>query len=128
MLSNEFTKTFARGRYTARTLEKDVILYRAGSSRELIDPDKYLGQFFSKDKPISEIQVRIDKAILPKWPGGAISQIDMIFEVKVPVGTVVYSGKAGYQSGVFVGQTKQIVIPRELRKNLQILKTTPIKK
>jgi hypothetical protein len=128
VLSNEFTKTFARGRYTARTLEKDVILYRAGSSRELIDPDKYLGQFFSKDKPISEIQVRIDKAILPKWPGGAISQIDMIFEVKVPAGTVVYSGKAGYQSGVFVGQTKQIVIPRELRKNLQILKTTPIKK
>jgi hypothetical protein len=26
VLSNEFTKTFARGRYTARTLEKDVIL------------------------------------------------------------------------------------------------------
>jgi len=119
---------FNKGRYTVKTLEKDVVLYRAGSFRELIDPDKYLGQFFSKDKPISELQVRIDKAILPVWPDGAISQIDTIFEVKVPAGTIVYSGKAGYQKGAFVGQTKQIVIPKGLRKNIQILKATPIKK
>jgi hypothetical protein len=121
-LPNKVAATFDKGKYTARVLEKDMILYRAGSK------NAPLGQYFSKDKPISEVQVRINKALPHVWGDGTVSNIDTVFKVKVPAGTVIYTGRVGYQTGSFVGQTQQIVIPKKLQKNIQILEAIPIKK
>ncbi len=103
-LSDDLATTFSGGRYTSRILEEDIILYRAGTA------DRPFGQFFSKDMPISEIQTRIDKAVLPIWPGGAKSPIDTVFKVQIPAGTTIYTGRIGSQGGHFVGGTQQIVV------------------
>lgn len=69
------------------------MLYRAGAS------DKPLGQFFSSEPPVGVAQTRIDKAVLPEWPGGAKSTIDTSFKIKIPAGTRVYIGEVGSQRG-----------------------------
>ena len=60
--------------------------------------------------PTGVVQTRIDKAVLPEWPGGAKSPIDTVFSVKIPAGTQVYVGEVGSQGGFYVGGTKQIVV------------------
>lgn len=103
-LSDDMAGTFAGGRYKAITLDDDIVMHRAGTV------DKPLGQFFSLDPPTSEIQSRIDKAVLPVWPGGAVSPIDSAFDVRIPAGTQVYVGEVGSQGGAFVGGTQQIIV------------------
>ncbi|WP_415896098.1 RHS repeat domain-containing protein [Neptuniibacter sp. PT34_22] len=103
-LSDAMAETFSGGRYKAVTLEEDIVMHRAGTA------DKPLGQFFSLDPPTSEIQSRIDKAVLPVWPGGAVSPIDSSFDVKIPAGTEVYVGEVGSQGGAYVGGTEQIIV------------------
>ncbi|MCF6252869.1 MAG: hypothetical protein L3J75_16610 [Methylococcaceae bacterium] len=105
-LPNNIADTFAGGKYQVVTLEKDTILSRAGTAGQP------LGQFFDLDTPSSVMQTRIDKAILPVWPGGAKSPIDTAFEIKIPAGTKVYVGEVGSQGGAFVGGTQQIVVPK----------------
>ena len=121
-LSDDLAGTFAGGRYSSRVLEKDMFLYRAGTA------ERPLGQFFSKDKPLSVIQTRIDKAILPVWPGGAKSAIDRIFKVKIPAGTTIHTGRVGSQGGHFVGGRQQIVVEKPwLIKGIKILGDSPLK-
>ena len=116
------SETFAGGRYTSRVLKKDIILYRAGKS------DTPLGQFFSKDKPVSEIQARIDKAVLPEWEDGSKSVIDTVFKVKIPAGTTIHTGKVSSQGGHYVGGTQQIVIEKPwLIEGVEVLSSNPIK-
>ncbi len=120
-LSSGVVDTFAGGRYTTRTLEKDITLYRAGSS------EFEFGQYFSKDKPKGVIQARIDKAILPVWSNGMESVIDTVYTFRVPAGTEVHVGKISSQGGYFVGGTQQIVIENNLWKNLQLIKKESLK-
>jgi len=81
-----------------------MILYRAGKK------NVPLGQFFSVDAPVSELQVRIDKAILPVWPDGSKSVIDTGYKIKIPKGTVVHVEKIAPQGGFYLGGTEQILI------------------
>lgn len=103
-LPNNLAETFAGGRYREVVLRKDTVLYRSGES------GKPLGQFFDTVPPRGVIQARMDKAILPEWPGGAKSPIDSAFAVKIPAGTKVYVGEVGSQGGHFVGGSRQIVV------------------
>ncbi len=103
-LSNNLSGTFAGGKYTVFELEKDTILYRAGVK------GTPLGQFFSKEIPESVIQTRIDKAVLPVWPGGGKSPLDTTYGILIPKGTKVYSGEVGTQNGFYLGGTQQIVV------------------
>ncbi len=59
---------------------------------------------------MSVLQTRIDKAILPKWPGGARSVINQGFKVKIPKGTNIYIGEVAPQGGIYLGGTQQIVV------------------
>jgi hypothetical protein len=103
-LDDGIAGSFSGGRYKVVSLKEDTILYRAGT-----ESNPY-GQFFSVEPPISEIQTRIDKAVLPVWPGGGKSPIDTVFELKIPAGTKVYVGEVGSQSTAFIGGTEQIVV------------------
>jgi RHS repeat-associated protein len=121
-LPKDLAGTFAGGRYSTRVLDEDMVLYRAGVSKEPY------GQFFSKDRPLSEIQARIDKAVLPQWPGGSVSPIDSVHKFLIPKGTVIHTGKVSSQGGHFVGGTKQIVIERPwFNSGIKLLNTTPLK-
>jgi RHS repeat-associated protein len=104
-LDPDLENTFLGRKYASYILEEDVILYRAGKK------DVPLGQFFSKDAPtISELQVRIDKAILPIWPDGSKSIIDTGYKIQIPKGTVLHIGEIAPQGGIYVGGTEQILI------------------
>ena len=106
----------------AVVLENDKILYRAGIS------DRPFGEFFSQEPPVSVLQARIDKAILPVWPSGAISQIDTSFSIKIPAGTTVYVGDVGTQSGFYIGGTQQIIVPKSWAvKGAQVINSSPLK-
>ena len=105
-LSDDLAGTFAGGRYNEVILEADTILYRAGKE------GTPLGQFFSTEVPQGILQTRIDKAVLPVWPGGGTSPINAAFGIKIPAGTKVFTGNVGTQGGVFVGGTPQIVVPK----------------
>lgn len=90
-LAESMAGTFTGSRYKEIELASDTVLYRAGTAKQP------LGQFFSSEPPLSVLQTRIDKAVLPVWPGGAKSPIDTSFEVKIPAGTKVYVGEAPHK-------------------------------
>ena len=122
-LPDELAATFGRGKYASRVIDEDIILYRAGTKNQP------LGQFFSKDAPVSEVQARIDKAILPEWPGGGKSPVDTVFKVKMPKGTTVHTGKVASQGGFYVGGTQQVVIEKPwLIKGVTVMDSWPIVK
>ncbi|EOF5101318.1 hypothetical protein ACK1QP_004714, partial [Salmonella enterica] len=104
-LSDDLAGTFAGGKYRELILSQDTELYRASVE------GRPFGQFFSLDKPQSVLQTRIDKAVLPNWPGGGTSPLDSVFKLKIPAGTKVYVGDVGYQNGIYLGGTQQIVVP-----------------
>jgi len=105
-LSSKYASTFMGGRYTVRVLTQDEVFYRAGIS----DPGKQLGEFFSKDPPVSVIQTRIDRAIPPRWPNGISAPLDTGFAVLIPKGTTVYEGTIAPQGEIYLGGTMQTVI------------------
>ena len=96
-LDDNLAATFSGGRYKVVQLEQDTTLYRGGTASQP------LGQFFSEDSPQSVLQTRIDKAVLPVWPGGGTSPLDTSFAVKIPAGTQVYVGEVGSQRWVLRG-------------------------
>ncbi|WP_454835974.1 two-partner secretion domain-containing protein [Pseudomonas lini] len=121
-LTDNIAETFSGGRYSVVTLDKDTVLYRAGTA------DKPLGQFFSSEPPVGVIQTRIDKAVLPEWPGGAKSPIDTTFEIRIPAGTKVYVGEVGSQGGFYVGGTQQIVVEKPwLIDGVKVISSSPLK-
>ncbi len=101
-LDDNLATTFSGGRYKVVQLEQDTVLYRGGTA------DQPLGQFFSEDSPQSVLQTRVDKAVLPTWPGGGTSLLDTSFAVKIPAGTQVYVGEVGSQGGLYVEGTEQV--------------------
>lgn len=121
-LADDLAGTFSGGAYKEVVLQNDTVLYRAGTA------DRPLGQFFSQEKPDGIIQTRIDKAVLPVWPGGAKSPIDTSFAVKIPAGTKVYVGKVGTQEGFYVGSTEQIVVVKPWAiEGVNVLEARPLK-
>ncbi|MES2887972.1 MAG: hypothetical protein V4739_08150 [Pseudomonadota bacterium] len=113
--------TFAGGRYSVFQLADDTLLYRAGTA------DKPFGQFFDTVPPQGVLQTRIDKAVLPVWPGGGTSPLDTAFAVKVPKGTTVYVGETGSQGGFYVGGTQQVVVPKPWTiDGVQVISSTPL--
>lgn len=119
---------FAGGRYDEVALGQDTTLYRGG------DSDRALGQWFTREKPQSVAQVRIDTAVKPQWidpqtgvMAGA-SPVDTVYEVKIPAGTKVYPGPTGYQGGVYVGGAEQIFVPKPWRiPGVQVTGSEPLK-
>ncbi|HEY2567141.1 MAG TPA: hypothetical protein VGH95_05505 [Candidatus Aquirickettsiella sp.] len=103
-IPNKFANSFSGYRYKSYQLKENFVFYRAGSSE---DP---MGRFFSFDKPISELQVRIDKAVLPVWSDGGNSVVDTGYAIRIPKGSVVHMGNTAQQGGIFLGGTKQIYI------------------
>jgi filamentous hemagglutinin len=121
-LADDLAKTFSGAKYTTVTLEKDTVFYRAGTA------DSPLGQFFSQEVPISAVQTRIDKAVLPVWPSGGTSPLDSAFTVKIPAGTQIHIGEVGSQGGMYVGGTTQIVIPKPWTiPGVEVINSTPLK-
>jgi hypothetical protein len=115
--------TFMGREYKAYELQEDVVLPRAG------EEGKGLGQYFSRDAPVSEIQTRIDKAVLPKWPNGDTSTIDFVHHVKIPSGTVVYVGEIANQGGFYLGGTQQIVVVQPWNvPGVKVISSTPLGK
>lgn len=121
-LPDNITGTFVGGKYSAVTLERDTVLYRAGTA------EQPLGQFFSRKPPASIIQTRIDKAVLPEWPSGGKSPIDTTFAVKIPKEMEVYVGEVGSQGGFYVGGSQQVVVPRPWAiEGVEVMNSTPLK-
>ncbi len=121
-LDDRLAETFAGGRYTRVVLEKDTILRRAGVE------DQPLGQFFGQEAQSGVLQTRIDKAVLPEWPGGGKSPIDTAFDVKIPAGTEVYIGEVGSQGGFYVGGTEQIVVVKPwMIEGVEVMGASPLK-
>lgn len=104
LLPNDLGVTFTGSRYESYKLLDDVVLHRAGTKL------KPFGQSFSFDRPISELQTRIDKAVLPEWPTGGISPIDTGFGIRIPKGSIVHVGDVANQGGLFMGGTRQVVV------------------
>jgi hypothetical protein len=121
-LADDLAGTFAGGRYDVVELQQDTVLYRAGTA------DRPLGQFFSQEPPTSIVQTRVDKAVLPEWPGGGKSPLDTSFAVKIPQGTRVYVGEVGSQGGFYVGGTQQIVVvkPWSIR-GVEVMESRPLR-
>jgi RHS repeat-associated protein len=105
-LPDDLAGTFAGGRYQEVVLSAHTVLHRAGEA------NKPLGQFFDTTPAQGVLQARIDKAVLPRWPGGGTSPIDTTHAVQVPAGTKVYVGPVSSQGGSFVGGTQQVVVPK----------------
>jgi hypothetical protein len=117
-LVDDLAGTFSGGRYREVILEADTVLYRAGTA------NKPFGQFFSSEAPAGILQTRIDKAVLPRWPGGGTSPIDTGFALQIPKGTRVFVGEVGSQGGMFVGGTQQIVVVKPWTiKGVEVLKS-----
>jgi hypothetical protein len=105
VLDNKYARTFSGYKYKSYTLKEDTILYRVGSK------DKGFGDYLSFNKPNSEIQSRVDKAIRYEWEDGSKSIIDNVYEIIVPKGTRVHVGITSNQRDFYLGGTHQIVIP-----------------
>lgn len=67
------------------------------------------GSWWTRTKPISEIQARIDNAIKPEW-----NNFNELSEITVPKGYALKSwqGRASYQGGIYVGEGEQFYIER----------------
>ena len=84
-------------------LEEGETLYRVHSE------GRAGGSWWTRTKPVSEIQARIDNAIKPEW-----NNFNELSEITVPKGYALKSwqGQASYQGGVYVGEGEQFYIER----------------
>jgi hypothetical protein len=122
LLTRRPASSFLGQRYSSFRLDEDLILYRAGSDNQS------LGEYFSLDRPDSELQLRIDKAVRPSWPDGGKSIIDTTYQVKIPKGVNVHIGEVAPQGDIFLGGTQQIFIQKPwLISGVEILNKYPLK-
>lgn len=95
-------KNFYGGRYNVNVLEEDTIFYRAGQS------GKPLGQWFTSEAPESVAKVRIDTAVKPQWINQTTGEltgtsiVDTAYAIKIPKGTITYTGPVGPQGGEYI--------------------------
>ncbi|MFB0582838.1 hypothetical protein, partial [Aeromonas salmonicida] len=81
-----------------------------------------------REPPIGVVQTRIDKAVLPEWPGGAKSPINTTFAIKIPAGTKVYAGEVGSQGGFYIDGSQQIVVQKPwLIDGVKVISSSPLK-
>lgn len=118
---------FAGGRYDEVILSEDTTLYRGGKA------GTPLGQWFTRDRPRSVAQIRIDTAVLPHWvhpvTGSSMgsSPIDTVFTVRVPKGATIYLGPVANQGGVYKGVGEQIFISKPwLIPGLKVIRSEPL--
>ena len=106
------------------------MLYRAGEA------GTPLGQWFTREPPISAAQVRIDSAVKPQWidPKSGVltgtSNLDTVYAVRIPKGTTIYEGPVSNQGGVYLGgpNTSQVFVETPWSvKSVEVLGSTPIK-
>ena len=96
-------KNFYGGRYNVNILEEDTIFYRAGQL------DKPLGQWFTSEVPESVAKVRIDTAVKTQWIHQTTGEltgtsiVDTAYAIKIPKGTITYTGPIGPQGGASCG-------------------------
>ncbi|MCS5709795.1 hypothetical protein CC99x_012885 [Candidatus Berkiella cookevillensis] len=105
-IPKEKALSFMGGKYSSYVLKEDSLLWRAG------DSENGFGQFFSNIKPVSEIQARIDRAILPIWPDNGVSILENAYCVKIPKGAVVHIGLTAPQGGMLLGGTQQVYVKK----------------
>ena len=121
--------TFRSGKYNVNVLDENTVLYRAGDSTH-----SPLGQYFTAESPASVADVRINSAVKPQWidpKTGALtgtSNIDAVFGIEIPKGTVTYSGPAGYQGEIYIGGKEQIFISKPWNLDgVKVISSTPLK-
>lgn len=120
-LTRRPTLSFLGQRYSSFKLDEDLVVYRAGSG------NRSLGEYFSLDKPGSELQLRIDKAVRPSWPEGGKSIVDTAYQVKIPKGTIVHVGEVAPQGDIFLGGTQQIFVQKPwLIPGVEVLNKYPL--
>ncbi len=102
-MPNQPAKNFYGGRYNMEVLQEDRIMYRAGNAQ-----NPY-GRWFTSEPPASVANVKIDTAVKTHWIDSktgvyeASSYIDNVYAIKVPKGTIIYTGPVGPQGGEHVG-------------------------
>jgi hypothetical protein len=122
-LPNHIADTFAGSRYRTYRLLEPTILPRAGKH------SVPLGQYYSFEAPSSELQVRMDKGILPVWPDGSPSPIDTVHWIEFPRNTTIHVGKIAGQGNGFWGHTEQVVVERPWDfPKIKYLRSLPLKK
>lgn len=123
-------KNFFSGRYNESVLTEDLVLYRGGKA------GTPLGEWYTRTPPNSEMQVRIDSAVKPRWldptTGGqeGTSPIDTLYTIKIPKGTTIYEGPVAYQDGIHVGgpRTSQIFVFEPWRlSGVEVLQQRPLR-
>jgi hypothetical protein len=122
--------TFRSGMYNVIELDSDTILYRSGKAG---GGKNALGQYFTRE-PGTRIEGRIDSAVKAQWidPKTGVltgsSPLDTVYAIKIPKGTIMYEGPAGYQGGIYLGGGNQIFISQPWRiKGVEVISSTPIK-
>jgi hypothetical protein len=112
----------AYGGATPHVFAESEIRYRVGTAGHP------LGEYYSTDRPVSEIQARIDKAIPPEWPGGQPAPVDTGFAVRFPAGTVEWDGEVASQGGWYMGGTNQVYIPHPWTlKGVEVVDSWPLR-
>lgn len=122
--------TFRSGMYNVTKLESDTILYRSGKAG---GGKNALGQYFTRE-PGTNIEGRIDSAVKAQWidPKTGVltgsSPLETVYGIKIPKGTTIYEGPAGYQGGIYLGGGNQIFVPEPWKINgVEVISSTPIK-
>ena len=92
-----------------------------------------LGQYFTRE-PGTRIEGRIDSAVKAQWidPKTGVltgsSPLDTVYAIKIPKGTMVYEGPAGYQGNIYLGGGNQIFVHEPWKvKGVEIISSTPIR-
>ncbi|WP_210470755.1 hypothetical protein [Sporosarcina sp. 6E9] len=138
-LDSKPINNFYGGKYNAKELQEDLILYRAGESGGLTIAGKEknaLGQWFTNDRAESVAKVRIDLAVKSQWvdPKTGVltgtSPLNATYKIKIPKGTTIYEGPVGFQGGAFSGgmDINQTFVHEPWKiKGLEVLEEIPLK-
>ncbi len=121
MVAESRSQNFTLGLYRSGYTKKDEILYRAGNSEW--KEKGWLGQYWSKDKPLTELSVRHEKAVPYHWRDqktgkpGPRNTLDIGYKARWNAGAPKYSGLVAPQrdaktNELFEGGTGQVFIPR----------------
>jgi hypothetical protein len=98
-------QNFAGGRYNAEVTSEDTVLFRAG------EKGTPLGQYFTREPPVGELQARIDNAVERVWRDGeghyqGTSIVNTGYAVHIPKGTTIFTGPVASRGGALVGGAK----------------------